>query len=324
MVLAGRARRLFWAVVLLCAAAAVRAPARAGDELDPVVVTAAPELRAAWLRYHELELCQTLDATFSLDARSLEAWCVVDDEKSYQKLIEILEPLRASFDVTLYATRPAPEKEKEKEKDKKADEKNPPPSLWNNGELREYLQDPFTRGGGLVPPIRVTPRSEGSDPDFFLKQRMIMFAEQTLDWGRRMKRYAADLPELAAIGLASGESADLRARSIAVSVAHTQGIERYGDKLAENMVHALPKATRRFRPRDDAPNPSSSLPPPVDGAVQVASAARSIARRVFRFIHPMNHTVGLVDLREPSLLDSFKTLRHMTSDYQRSVGKPAR
>jgi hypothetical protein len=215
------------------------------------------------LRFHELELCQSVDAVFVFDTKGVEVWCLIEDERSYQRVVELLEPLRASFEVTLYTHRPPPPPKKG------PDDKDPPPGIWNNAELREYLQDPFARGGAAASGLSVRPPAgEGTDPDMFLKQRMIMFADQTLDWGK--------------------------------------------------MTHALPKSTRRFRPRDDG-TPAASLAPPEDGAFQLAGAARSIARRVQRFVHPMNHTVGLVDLREPSLLDSLRTLRRMAGDFQRSL-----
>jgi len=295
-------------LALLCGAAAPPSQPRASRPPQ--------ELRGAWLRFHELELCQSVDAVFVFDAKGVEVWSLIEDEKSYQRLVELFEPLRGSFEVTFYAHRPPPPPKKG------PDDKDPPPGIWNNAELREYLQDPFLRGGAAASGLSVRPpKGEGSDPDMFLKQRMIMFADQTLDWGKKMKRYAADLPELARIGADRSAPQEMRSRAAAVAAAHAQGVDRYAERLTENMTHALPKSTRRFRPRDgDAP--SAALAPPEDGAFQLAGAARSIARRVQRFVHPMNHTVGLVDLREPSLLDSLRTLRRMAGDFQRSLKSP--
>jgi len=280
----------------------------------------APVLRGVRLRFHELDLCQGLDAVFVFHDRGMEVWCQIDDEKSYQRLLELVEPLRASFEVSVYPTRPpAPEK-------KGPEDKDPPPSIWNNAELREYLQDPFTRGatagGGVA--VRPVPRGEGGDSDLFLKQRLLMFTEQTLDWGKRMKRYAVGLPELAAVGADRASPAELRNRAVAVCRAHAQEVDRYAERLMDNIAHALPKATRRVRSREETVTPPAALAPPEDAAGQLAGAARSIARRVYRFVHPMSHTVGLVDLREPSLLDSLKTLRRMAGDFQRSCREVSR
>jgi hypothetical protein len=298
--------------------AAPTAPARDGaPDLRPSRPDPAPaELRTAWLRFHELELCQSVDAVFAFQPRAVDVWCVVEDDKSYQKLLELLEPLRGAFEVTVFPTRVKAEK-------KSPEDKDPPPSIWNNAEVRAHLQDPFGRLGGGTG-IRAGGGLEGRGPDSesFLKQRMLLFAEQTLDWGRRMKRCAADLPELSAVAFGyAGESPEVRARATAVALAHAQAVGHYADKLGDNLRNALPAPARRSRAPDDR---GGVLHSPADGALEVASAARNIARRVYRFIHPQSHTVGLVDLRDPNLLELLKTLRRMTTGYEHAAGLAVR
>jgi len=67
------------------------------------------QLREGWLRFHEAELCQGVDAVFVFHKKGMEVWCRVEDEKNYHKFTEMLEPLRASYQIDLYATRPTPE-----------------------------------------------------------------------------------------------------------------------------------------------------------------------------------------------------------------------
>jgi hypothetical protein len=268
-------------------------------------------LREAWLRFHEAELCQGIDAVFQFHEKGMEVWCRVEDEKTYQKFLELVEPLRASYEIDLYTTRPLAEK-------KTIEDNDPPPSIWNNAEIRSYLQDPFGKnptGGG----INIRPASGGErDADFFLKQRMLMFAQQTLEWNEKMKRYALDLPELAQAAFGADAVPGLRARAAAASRSHAEGVDRYAERLAENLTHALPKATRRFRPTEKEKSYVAATSPDT-GAAQVSNAGQSIARRIYRFIHPQHHTVGLVDLREPSLLESLRTLRSMVDSFQRAA-----
>jgi hypothetical protein len=268
-------------------------------------------LREAWLRFHEVELCQGIDAVFQFHEKGMEVWCRVEDEKTYQKFLELVEPLRTSYEIDLYTTRPFSEK-------KTIEDNDPPPSIWNNAEIRSYLQDPFGKnptGGG----ISIRPASGGErDADFFLKQRMLMFAQQTLEWNEKMKRYALDLPDLAQAAFGTGAVPGLRARAVATSQAHAQGVDKYAERLTENLTHALPKATRRFRSTGKEKLAVGAASPDTTAA-QVSNAGQSIARRIYRFIHPQHHTVGLVDLREPSLLESLKTLRNMVDGFQRAA-----
>jgi len=267
------------------------------------------ELRSVWLRFHELGLCQSLDAVFAFEPGALEVWCVVEDEKAYARLTELVEPLRSSYRISLYPTRPTVEK-------KSPEDRDPPPSLWNNAELREYLQDPFVKGTGGIS-IRSPSKPESGDADVFLKQRMTMFAEQLLDWDRRMKRFGGELPELAAVAFGSPSSAELQSRAAAVCLEHAQEVDKYADRLMESLTRALPHGVRRGRAEGAKSQPSGSSPR--DNATQLSAAVRTVARRVYRFVHPMSHTVGLVDLKEPSLLDSFRTMRRLVAEFQRSV-----
>jgi hypothetical protein len=57
-----------------------------------------------------------------------------EDEKAFTRLKEMLQPLRAKYRIGLYPTRPLSDK-------KSLLELNPPPSFWNNEELRRYLRD---------------------------------------------------------------------------------------------------------------------------------------------------------------------------------------
>lgn len=290
-------------------AARVRFKSGAG----PPPVDAPREIWDAWLRFHEAELCQGLDTIFVFHKKGVEIWCRVEDEKAYQKFSDILSPLRADHEIGLYTTRPPAEKTN-------TEEKNPPPSLWNNNELRIYLGDPFARNRNLndeaIPNVAPSNRA---DYDFMLKQRMMMFADQILDWDRRMKRYSGDLPALADAAFNPALPREIRKRAAAICLAHSHAVDKLLEKLGENLAQALPKGTKKSSsaPEEEKPEPAASTPR--DVAIKVAESAQSLARRIYYFIHPTRYTVGLTDLREPSLLGSLRNLRRMVSVFQRTL-----
>lgn len=267
-------------------------------------------LQQVWLRFHEAELCQGVDANFSFNKDGLEVHSVVDDERSYDKFQEMLEPLRKSFKIDLTAERPVVEKDPD-------EPKSPPASLWENLELRSFLGDPFARAKerpGSETRIDLPPPGE------FLKQQLIVYSEQTLDWNKRMERYAADLPALAHAAFDPSSVPELKAQAAAVCRAHAQALEKYITKLSSNLTEAMPKADRKDppRPKADSRAASSGL---VLNAENISEAARDVAHRIKVFIHPEIYTVGLDELRQPSLLNLLKSLQKMNLEFLKSIDK---
>jgi len=147
-----------------------------------------------------------------------------------------------------------------------------------------------------------------------------MYAEQTLDWEKKLRRFAEDLPALARMATDNSSSSETRRRAAAVCLDHAQEVDRYVGRLVDNLSQALPKGsgkTQRDAPESDRPEGAKIAA--VESAVQVADSAAVVARRVYRFIHPRMHTVGLVDLKESSLLDALKELRKTTAAFQRAM-----
>jgi len=271
------------------------------------------KLVEAWLRFHENDLCQGVDAVFVFNKAGMEAWCQVEDERSYQKLQELMEPLRSSYRIELYATRPPVEK-------KSAIDTAPPPSLWENYELRSYLGDPFARakerrnGQDPIPEFDIPP------PDEMLKQRLLVYAQQILEWNRKMRRYATDLPVLAAVALDPEISRALSLQAHAACMMHAQGLSKYIGKLAANLKEALPKSASRGSSRSEKYGNAGK--DSGDSAEQIFVAAQNVADRVYRFIHPENYTVGLEELRQPGLLQALAGLDKMNQDFQKTLAKP--
>ncbi len=263
------------------------------------------EIVGVWLRFHETELCQDLDAKFVFHEKGLEVWCVVEDEKAFEKLTTLLDPLRPAFQVDVYPTR-LPEGRKT------ASDRDPPPSLWNNSELRGHMQSSQDT-------VMPAPVGRESDPEYFLKLRILLFAEQTLEYEKRMGRYGADLPALAYAGLDPGISPELKARAAAAAAQHAQELDKYARRLGENMLQALPKAPGKSRAGSAAAEPRGAGPPVMDTALQLARLVQNTGRRIVRFLNPQLHTVGLADLREPSLLESIREVRSKSSEFRERI-----
>ncbi len=271
-----------------------------------------------WLRFHETELCQVLDTVFVFSKHGIEVWCRTGDERAYGRLSELIAPLRSSLEIAVYATLLSAEK-------KPPEDTDPPPSLWNNSELRAYLQDPFLRFNGFPSPEagsagRNADGGQGRENPAMsaFKLRMISFANQILDWARRMERCAADLPALVHVTLSSAEPKEIHSRATTICLAHAEAVDRYAAKLGENLSQALPKGTRRGLTSSKPELPRSSSQP-AELAVQAAGSAEDLARRIYHFIYPVHFMVGLADLREPDLLGSLDQLRKLVSTLRRTL-----
>lgn len=271
------------------------------------------ELKEAWLRFHSADLCQGMDAMFTFSKNGVEVRCLVEDEKSYQKLEELLSPLRGSFRVELYPAYPPPE-------EKKSDsEEDPPPSLWQNYELRSYLGDPLARSLRLN--AETQPQIDMPAPGGMLKERLLIYAEQVLAWNRKMKRYAMDLPALVRVASDLPPTAELKLQADAVCMGHAQNLGKALGRLRANLSQAIPKPEKKGRPAPRSEKSGKAGKTPVDSAEQISIAAQDVAGRVHRFIYPEQYTVDLEELREPGLLETVKMLEGMVLDFKKELAK---
>ncbi len=271
---------------------------------------AQPRLEDVWLRFHETEICQDLDAHFVFHKNGMEVWCLIEDEKSYQKFADMVSPLRASFQIDVYATHPPASK-------RQPEAKEPPPSLWNNAELLSYLKDPFS---GNFPSGGISGQRNDYEMrrDDNSKQRLLLYADQIQDWRRRLQRYGTEIPALAQAGFGAGYAPDQKRRAQGISLAHLQALDKYADRLLESLSHALPRPAKR--PENGGKADLSRVKRnAVEIASQLSDEAMVLSRRIDRFLYPQDHTVELTDLREPSLLESLRSLREHISDFQKAA-----
>ncbi len=270
------------------------------------------ELREFWLRFHESNLCQGIDAVFAFNPSGVEIWCLVEDERSYRRFAEMAASLRPKWRVDLYVTRPSSEIQS-------LQDNEPPPSLANNPELQRYLGDPVIRT------IRNTGATEGSmgDDRLFgdrvLRQRIRMYAIQVLDWQKKLRRLATDLGLLAPAAFGVDAPRDLKARAAAVCIAHAQAMSRLAEKLDESLERALPQVTKKTPDAEPVrPSPACS---PIYCTHQLSIMGVSDARQVYRFVYPRRHAVDVADLRDPGILESLKLLRKQAADFERIARK---
>jgi hypothetical protein len=277
------------------------------------------ELVSVWLLFHEAELCLGVHATFSFANGGMQVHGTIEDEKSARKFEEMIAPYRNSYRIEITLNKPAESHKSADEDDAGSDDRNPPPSLWENYELRSFLGDPLARAK----------EREGFNEDsqlyFFptgelLKQRLLIYAQQTLAFNRKMERYAKDLPALTRVALDPERAPVVRAQAYAVCLAHAEGLERFAGKLESNLEEAFPSP----RKKEQVIQPEKSgvtLKTPVDRADYLSEFAQETAKRVYQFIYPEHYAIGLDELRRPSQLDSLKTLQIVVLEFEKELKK---
>jgi hypothetical protein len=302
-------------LVNLIIPAGLPASASAGADLsEPIGFPEAPKaLCRVWLRFHETNLCQGMDAVFVFNRNGVEVWSRVEDKKSYEKLQRLLEPLHDIYQIALYATHPTEEKGSGYDWD-------PPSSLWENYELRSSLGDPFARareriGFDMERDIIVPPADE------MLKQRLLVYAEEIIERNWKIKRYASDLPLLAHVATDPSIDPEFRVKAAQVSKAHAKNLKKELEKLEKSLKYAFP----RFREEESS---SSRQEQSADGersftdfAQQIAMEVQDVTGRVDSFIHPRQYTVDISELRRPGLLEAIKKLGKMVSEFQKAPAK---
>ena len=302
---------LFIAWVICFAGMAIEAPDTDDWPFSIPNSNTPQKLREAWLSFHETDLCQEVDAIFVFNRSGMEVWSRIEKDKNQRKFLRLFESLKNSYQVELYTTR-APAQNKE------YDEEGPPPSLWQNYELRSNLGERISL---VMSQLTFEERNQLDPPsvDSSLRQRLMIYAEQTLNWNKRMEQYALDLAALARVAQDPGVSPEQKSRAIAVCADHAQNLEKYAGKLAANLEQALPVTEKKKRSPSRPATAGNADRDPLERAKQISAATHEVSRRVYRFIHPEYYTVELEELRNPSLLDSLWELRGMVSDFEKSL-----
>lgn len=308
----------FFSLLLFCCIAGTAAiPTNASDlqVADGIPDSSTPKsVTEVWLRFHETGLCQGVNAVFSFRDKGMEVTGTIVDEKSFEKLQEMVQPLRSSYEIVLKLDQPK-EVPKTDDNDKG---KDPPASLWENYELRSFLGDPYARARER-PGFDDESQARFPPPDEFLKQRLLIYSNQTLEWNGQIENYAKHLPALTRLAAEAGLPPDIRSHANAVAAAHAKEMVRLLGKLSANLEPALPHSGKN-RPGQHAK--SALAPRSISShAENISEFAQAVCSRVYHFIHPEHYTVGLDELRQPSLLESVKDLQKMNSDFLKSLAK---
>lgn len=279
------------------------------------------ELTRAWLRFHAAGLCEGVDAVFSFSRTGMEVWSRVEDEKSYGKFQEMLKPLSSAYRIELYATYPEREKapKENSEEDGDADEEdNPPPSLWENYELRSFLGDPIARM--MEQSSHQEKRAHLVPPSDLLRSRLFLYAERLLSLNRRLQRQASELPSLAQLAADEGAAAELKIEAGRVCLEHARGMRESIKKIHSQLKPAFPRADKQGKKSETARFPLGGATS-LQAAERLAQAVAETTIRVDRFLYPEKYTVSLDDLRQPSLLSSLQELEKMDSEYLKALEK---
>ena len=156
-----------------------------------------------------------------------------------------------------------------------------------------------------------------------LKQRLLIYAKQTLSRNRKMEHYALDIFALVRVASDSGVPSDVRSKALAICLAHAKNMEKNIGKLASELAQAIPGSTKvEGGSAQPTAGPHIGNKPLPEEAGRIYTYTQSVARRVHRFIYPEYYTVELEELRNPSLLESLRTLQRMVLEFQDALVKP--
>jgi hypothetical protein len=271
-------------------------------------------LQEAWLRFHETGLCQEVDAAFVFYDSGMKVWSRIGSDKIYLKFQELFAPQHNLYRAELYINRLRKEKDAE-------NGDNPPPSLWQNYELRSNLGDRAAQLS-VYTEEQIT-LDDHPQTDGLLKQRLLVYAEQTLSRNRKMEHYALDLFALARMALDSGIPSDIRSKALAICLAHAKNLEKNIGRLSSSLAQAIPGSAKgESGAVQSAADPHTEIKPLPEAAERIYTYTQSIAQRVHRFIYPEYYTVELEELRNSSLLESLRTLQRMVLEFQEALTKP--
>jgi hypothetical protein len=304
-------------IILFLDLAAMPVRAFGGDDLsENMPARDTPQkLVEAWLRFHETDLCQDADAVFIFEKNGMEVWFVYAGEASYLKMQELFKPLQDSYRVELYPTRRLEEKKSDDDDD------GPPPSIYLNYELRGRLG---TIDASSLEQLNLSPTEEARyrarliSQNQALESRLTIYARQIIDWNRKAKRYAMDLPLLAGTAFDSTAAPGVRAHAVNACKAHAKQLGKNISKLKASLKQALPRLAEKERsPKPEKTDKTAGNP--MESAEQISEVSQNIALRIYRFLYPEHHTVNLSELRQPSLLVDLSSLEKTILDFQKAL-----
>ena len=292
-----------------------------------------PRLVEAWLNFHRQGLCRSLDAVFAFVGQGMEVWCRGEESGTYRKFQKIMEPLRDSYGVDLYVTRPSGNNPGIDDVSRVA-----PPSLVENLELRSRLRP----GMAYSPPrvitytdsdgqthVSVIPDNTAANmaaEDRAVGPRLISWANSVMENRRIMRQYAADIPELLSTAFEPVFGATIRGHARDICIKHAKDLEKSIRDLKKELSHAFPKQSVKNIDSKADKKETKNLPPPalsdvMGKADELVDGTRVLAGRIYRFIYPAQHTVDLDELQNPGLLVSLDVLAADIRDFEQALAK---
>jgi hypothetical protein len=293
------------------------------------------ELQKTWLRFHEDNLCEKVDAVFLFHENEMQVWTIYKDKKNYMKLVKLLQPLQKSYRITLY-------KMYLKADNKTEDIRIPPASLWENSKLSGYFRSSF-----LPPPVTVDQRmpsyslSPGSQSyyrqsspmlnmeirstnptsSWVYRQRLVMFARETIEYARKIIQYSDNLVPLAQVAFDPAAKKELRRRALAICKKHAKKLQKYTEKLNDNLSKALPMASGKNTRAESIDKEIPANGSPFALAALLAGESKDLSNGVYRLIFPTDYSVTLEDLKNPPLIRSLEKMQGILARFRSIVGK---
>ena len=281
------------------------------------------ELQKTWLRFHEDNLCEKVDAVFLFHENEMQVWTIYKDKKNYMKLVKLLQPLQKSYRIELYKMYLKADNETE-------DIRIPPASLWENSKLSGYFRNSFlpppvvvdqrmpsyslTQGpqsyyGQSSPMLNMEIRSKSPTSSWVYSQRLVMFARETIEYARKIKQYSDNLVPLAQVAFDPAAKKELRRRALAICKKHAKELQKYTEKLNDNLSKALPMASGQNNRAESIDKEIPANGSPFALAALLAGESKDLSNGVYRLIFPTDHSVTLEDLKNPPLIRSLEKIQ---------------
>ena len=263
-------------------------------------------LRDVWLRYHEDDLCEKVDAAFLFHKGEMGVVINAENGEANKELLKLLEPLSDSYQIRLYTVHMPTQQSL-------ADIRSAPPSFMANTLLTKDFGDSevFDMEGRSLQP--------SPSPSFSFSQRMLIFARNTLEYNWKVERYAAHLPYLIQAALDPAATPEQRKQDLAICREHVKKLDKYAKKLKSNLARALPEVSIKPQKNRQRADSIPAIASAVDIATRISADAQDLYLDVYRFLYPPSHTVELSDLRNPEILKSVSALQKMTKELRTNL-----
>ncbi len=152
-------------------------------------------------------------------------------------------------------------------------------------------------------------RSKSPTSSWVYSQRLVMFARETIEYARKIKQYSDNLVPLAQVAFDPAAKKELRRRALAICKKHAKELQKYTEKLNDNLSKALPMASGQNTRAESIDKEIPANGSPFALAALLAGESKDLSNGVYRLIFPTDHSVTLEDLKNPPLIRSLEKIQ---------------